>query len=89
MIIASSVSLSTLAKRASQAMAVPLARGAPKVGALGDAVDVDKLTRRAFLWCPATALQCLTRDTAIACALRLAAKHHRNAESVIITLKEH
>ena len=25
----------------------------------------------------------------LACALRLAAKHHRNAESVIIMLKEH
>jgi hypothetical protein len=52
-------------------------------------VDVDKLTRRASLWCPAAAFQCSTREWAIAFALRLAAKHHRDAESAIITLIEH
>ena len=31
----------------------------------------------------------LDKEMAIAFALRLAAKHHRGAESVIITLKEH
>jgi len=31
----------------------------------------------------------LDKDRAIAFALRLAAEHHRPAESVIITLKEH
>jgi len=31
----------------------------------------------------------LDKDWAIACTLRLAAKHHRNAELGNITLKEH
>ena len=31
----------------------------------------------------------LAKGTAIACALRLAAKHHRDAESVIIIVQEH
>ena len=31
----------------------------------------------------------LDKEMAIAFALRLAAKHHRDAESVIIMLKEH
>ncbi len=31
----------------------------------------------------------IDKGTAIACALRLAAKHHRDAESVIIMLKEY
>ncbi len=52
-------------------------------------MGADKLTRRALPWCPAAALQCLTRVLAIACALRLAAKHHGSAEPVIITLTEH
>ncbi len=45
------------------------------------AMDADRPTLRACLWCSAPALQCLTRETAIACALRLAAKHHRHADS--------
>ncbi len=52
-------------------------------------MGADKLTLRASLWRPAAALQRLTREPAIACALRLAAKRHRDAESVIITLTEH
>ena len=52
-------------------------------------MGADKLTRRAPAWCPAAALQRLTRVLAIACALRLAAKHHAGAEPVIITLTEH
>ena len=60
------------------------------VGALGDAVmDADKRTLRALLWCFAAALQCLTRTMAIACALCLAAKHHRNAEPINTTLVEY
>jgi len=43
-------------------------------------MGTDRPTLRAFLWCSATALQCLTRTTAIVGALRLVAKHHRNAE---------
>jgi len=53
------------------------------------AIDADRPTLRALLWCPATALQCLTRTMAIACTLRLVAKHHRNAEPGIIMLKEY
>ncbi len=52
-------------------------------------MGADKLTRRALPSCPAAALQRLTRVPAIACAPRLAAKHHAGAESVIITLTEH
>ena len=44
-------------------------------------MDADRPTLRASLWCSAAALQCLTREQTIACALRLAAKHHRDAES--------
>jgi len=84
MIMTVSVCLSTFtARRASQGMAMPLSRGATQ------SVSVDKLTRRASLWCPATALQHSTREWAIAFALRLAAEHHRDAESVIIMLTEH
>ena len=53
------------------------------------AMGADRPTLRALLWCPATALQCLTRTQAIACALRLAAKHHRNAETAIIMMKKY
>jgi len=62
------------------------------------AMDADRPTLRALLWCPAAVLPCaldmdvlvsrvhgctsdLGKDRAIACARRLAAKHHRNAES--------
>ncbi len=52
-------------------------------------MGADKLTLRASLWRSAAALQRLTRKPDIAGALRLAAKRHRDAESVIITLTEH
>ncbi len=52
-------------------------------------MGADRPTLRAFLWCLAAALQCLTRTRAIACALCLAAKHHRNAEPINITLAEY
>jgi len=52
-------------------------------------MGADKPTLRASLWFPATALQRLTRTTAIACALRLVAKNHRLAEHGKITLKEY
>jgi hypothetical protein len=52
-------------------------------------MDADRPTLRALLWCPATALQRLTRTKAIACALRFVAKHHRSAEPGIIMLKEY
>ena len=52
-------------------------------------MDADRPTLRALLWCPATVLQCLTRTMAIAYALCLVAKHHRNAEPVNITLAEY
>jgi hypothetical protein len=60
-----------------------LSRGATKF------VDVDKLTQRALLCCPAAALQHSAREWPLHFALRLAAKQHNSAESVIITLKEH
>ncbi len=50
---------------------------APTFGAV-----LDKGTARAGPMSEANAL-------GLACALRLAAKHHRDAESVIIGLKEH
>ena len=53
------------------------------------AMGAEKLTQRALTGCPATALQHLTREWAIACVLRLAAKHPVNAESIIITLTEY
>ncbi len=91
MIIASSVSLSTcaapkvgaLGEATLQAMAIPLARGATQ------SVGVDKLTRRAFLWRLAVVFQRSTREWPLHFALRLTAKHHRDAESVIIILIEH
>jgi len=52
-------------------------------------VDADRPTLRALLWCPAAALPCLTRAEAIAYTRRLAAKHHRNAEPINITLTEY
>jgi len=69
---------------------------APTVG--DAAMSADRPTLRALLWCPAAALhpkgtscgaQCLTRATAIACTLRLAAKHHNSAEHDNITLTEY
>jgi len=53
------------------------------------ALGADRPTLRACLWCSTAALQCLTRETAIACALRLAAKHHRHAEPDNISWTEH
>ncbi len=52
-------------------------------------MDADRPTLRALLWCSATALQHLTRTMAIACVLRLVAKHHSNAEPINITLSEY
>jgi hypothetical protein len=40
-------------------------------------------------WCPAAALQRWSRTMAIACTLRLTAKHHGNAALAIIMLIEH
>jgi hypothetical protein len=45
-------------------------------------MGADRPTLRALLWCSATALQLLARTKAIACKLRLVAKHHSNAEPV-------
>jgi hypothetical protein len=45
-------------------------------------MGADRPTLRALLWCSATALQLLARTKAIACKLRLVAKHHSNAESI-------
>ena len=59
-------------------------------------MDADRPTLRALLWRSAAASPkaptvgaALDKGTTIACALRLAAKHHRNAESQFITLKEY
>jgi len=59
-------------------------------------MDADRPTLRALLWCPAavspkapTVGAALDKGWAIACARRLAAKHHRNAEPGNITLKEY
>ncbi len=52
-------------------------------------MGADRPTLRALLWCFATALQLLPRTKAIACKLRLVAKHHSNAEPVKTTLAEH
>ncbi len=54
-----------------------------------NAMGADRPTLWALLWLPAAALQRLTRTKAIAIALRLAAKHHGNAEPVNIMLKEY
>ena len=53
------------------------------------AMDTDRPTLRALLWCSATALQHLTRTMSIAFVLCLVAKHHSNAETVNITLSEY
>ena len=52
-------------------------------------MGADRPTLRAILWCPAAALQRLTRTMAIARALCLAAKHHRNAEPINTKLLEY
>ena len=84
MIMSYSVVLSAFrARRGAQLMAAALNKRC------NAAMDADRATLRARLWCPAAVLQCLTRTQAIACALRLAAKHHRRAEPGIIMLKEH
>ena len=41
------------------------------------------------LWCPAPALQYLTKTNAIACALCLVAKHHSIAELINTTVSEY
>jgi len=43
------------------------------------AMDADSPTLRALLWHSAAAFRRLARATAIPCAVRLAAKRHRNA----------
>jgi len=53
------------------------------------ALGADRPTLRALLWRSAAALPSLPRAKAIACARRLAAKRHRNAEPVRIRLKGH
>jgi len=83
-IITDSVSFSAfMARHASLAMAFPLSKRR------NNAMGAEKLTRRALTECPATVLQHLTREAAIACVLRLVAKHSVNAEPVIITLTEY
>ena len=59
-------------------------------------MDADRPTLRALLWCFAAALQCLAREQPLPahCASPKAptvgaTKHHRNAESQFITLKEY
>ena len=84
MIITDSVSFSAfMARHASQGMAATLAKRR------NTAMGAEKLTRRALTECPATVLQYLTREWAIACVLRLVAKQSVNAEPVIIILKEY
>ena len=84
MIIADSVSFSAfMARHASPGMAVTLAKRR------NAAMGAEKLTLWALTGCPATVLQHLTREGAIACVLRLVAKHPVSAEPVIITLKEY
>jgi hypothetical protein len=53
------------------------------------AMDADRSTLRVLLWYSATALQRLTRTMAIACVLRLVAKHHSNAEPINMSLSEY
>ena len=80
----SSVDLSALmARRASQQMALVLCKRR------NAAMGADRPTLRALLWRSATALQLLARTKAIACKLRLVAKHHSNAESIKPILMEH
>jgi hypothetical protein len=84
MIMPGSVGLSAFrARHASQLMAVALSKRR------NAAMDADRPSLWALLWCPATALQCLTRTKAIAYTLRLVAKHHKSAEPGIIMLKEY
>ncbi len=79
-----SVGLSAFrARRDSQLMAIVLSKRR------NAAMDADRPTLRALLWCPATALQHLTRTKAIACVLRLVAEHHSNAVSINMTLLEY
>ena len=52
-------------------------------------MGAEKLTRRASTDCPATLLQHLTREWAIACVLRLVAKQSVDAEHGNIILKEY
>ena len=79
-----SVGLSVFrARHASQRMAIVLCKRC------NAAMDADRPTLRALLWCSATALQHLTRTMAIACVLCLVAKHHSDAAAVIIRLIEY
>jgi len=48
-------------------------------------MSADRPTLRALLWCPATALQHLTRTMAIACVLCRVTEHHSSAVPVNIT----
>jgi hypothetical protein len=52
-------------------------------------MDADRPTLRALLWCTAAVLPRLIRTKAIICARRLAAKHHRNAETQFIALEDY
>ncbi len=83
-ILMGSVGLSVFrARHASQRMAIVLRKRR------NAAMDTDRPTLRALLWCSATALQHLTRTIAIAFVLCLVAKHHSNAEPIYLTLSEY
>jgi hypothetical protein len=53
------------------------------------AISVDRPTLRALPVVFRSGVAVLAKEPAIACALRLAAKHHRNAEFYNHSLKEH
>jgi len=72
-----------MARHALQGMALSLAKRRNAV------MGAEKLTRRASTDCPATLLQHLTREGAIACVLRLVAKQFVDAEHGNIILKEY
>ena len=79
-----SVGLSAFrARLASQRMAIVLCKRR------NAAMDADRPTLRAILWCSATVLQHLTRTMAIACVLCLVAKHRSNAEPINIAMSEY
>jgi len=64
-------------------MANPLSRGTTQP------VGVDKLTPWGFPVLFRSSVAVLDKGTTLAFALRLAAKQHREAESVVFTLREH
>ena len=83
-ILMDSVGLSGLrARHASQRMAIVLCKRC------NAAMDADRPTLRALLWCSTTALQHLTRTVAIACVLCLVVKHHSSAELINTTVTEY